>query len=180
MTPAQHRAVRPYGEALQQLAAGEGGEAEMWKDLESLAQLWDQLPELDRLLTHPGVAPQVKDAFLVAALTEKVHPYVLNAVRLLVRRGRASLVPALRTCFLQVTEERGSLVRVVVRTARPLPPAGQDELARRLAGALGRPVALEVEEQPELLAGAELEVAGRRLDATVAGRLSRLAAQLRG
>jgi len=69
---------------------------------------------------------------------------------------------------------------VVVRTARPLSPEIQDKLRARLAEALGREVVLREEAAPELLAGVELMISGRRLDASLRGRLQRLGRALGG
>lgn len=168
-----------YAKAL--LAASqEGGAADrVAQDLLFLRRLQAEVPELLAFLAHPRVDPAAKERLLLA-LDAALHPYTLNLLRLLVRRGRAGLLPALVPAYFAAWEGQGGPVHVVVRTAQPLAPEDQAKLRARLKEALGREVALEEEVAPELLAGVELVIGGKRWDASVRGRLGRLRRALGG
>lgn len=179
-TAVSPRAVQPYAAALYEAAEAIGEHEQVGAALAELAKLWEQTPELKAFLTHPRVPTDAKESFLGEALGDTLHPYIVNTLRLMARRGRAALLPNLRDAFLRAAEERGSLVRAVLHTARTVAPEQLEMLRKQLQSATGRPVVLEVASAPELLAGAELEVAGRRLDASMQGRLARLAEELKG
>jgi F-type H+-transporting ATPase subunit delta len=168
-----------YAQALLEAAQEKGAEKEVAQDLVFLEKLFQEVPELLPFLAHPRVEPILKEEAL-RELGEKVHPYTLSLLRLLVRRGRAGLIPHLASAYFQASEQAGGPVHVVVRTAYPLSPAAQDQLRTRLREALGREVALAEEVAPELLAGAELVISGRRVDASLRGRLARLRRVLGG
>jgi F-type H+-transporting ATPase subunit delta len=167
-----------YAEALYELAEAEGLEERIGEDLARLSELW--LPELELFLAHPRIPAEVGEDLLLRTLAGQVHPYTLNLLRLMVRKGRAGLVPLVRENFLRSAEARGKLTHVRLRSARPLSQAEVAKLRAHLEKALGTRVILWTEEDPELLAGVELLVRGRRLDASLWGRLGRLAAGLRG
>ncbi len=177
---AGERALNRYADALYEAAEAADLEQRVGEELADLAELWERSPELSDFLTHPLVPTNAKEAFIREALGGKLHPYLINTLRLMARRGRAAHFPAVRSAFLRAAEEHGRLVRAVLRTARPLSTQQVDVIKARLGEVTGRTVVLEIISQPDLLAGAELEVAGRRLDASLERRLARLAEELKG
>jgi len=176
---AQETVAKRYAEALYELAGKEGLEDRIGGELARLEGLWRALPELEKFLVHPLIPREAKER-VVEALTDGMHPYVHNLLLLLVRKGRVALLPLIGDQFLEAGEEQGKLVHVLLRIARDLSEGELSRLRARLEKALGKPVALSLERAPELLAGAELVIAGRRLDASVRGKLARLAAGLKG
>lgn len=168
-----------YAQALLEAAREARAEKAVAEDLAFIEDLFRSVPELLAFLAHPRVEPKMKETILQDV--EKVlHPYTRNLLRLLVRHGRAALFPRLSSAYFQALEKAGGPMHVVVRTARPLSPEIQDKLRARLAEALGREVVLREEAAPELLAGLELMISGRRLDASLRGRLQRLSRALGG
>ncbi len=170
--------ARPYAQALYAVGEAEGAVERLREDLALLAALWEG--EVRAFLTHPLVPAPAKEDLLARALADRVHPLTLNLVRLLVRRGRAALLPELGAAFEREEEERGRAYHVGVRTAQPLTPEAREALRRRLATLLGGTVVLDEELDPALLGGAELHVRGRRADASLRGRLEALAHRLGG
>ncbi|MFO8033579.1 MAG: ATP synthase F1 subunit delta [Candidatus Bipolaricaulota bacterium] len=177
---AGQRAVYRYAEALYEAAAAAGEQQRIGEDLVKLVDLWNSIPELSLFLTYPLVPARAKESLLEEALGQIMHPYIVNTLRLMARRGRASSLPEVRSAFLRAAEKHGSLVRALLRSARPVPPQEVELIKAQLGAATGRTIVLEVESAPDLLAGAELEMAGRRLDVSLRRRLARLAEELRG
>ena len=168
-----------YAQALLEAAREAHAEKTVAEDLALLEDLLRSVPELLEFLAHPRVEPKTKEKVL-EDLEKVLHPYTRNLLRLLVRHGRAALLPKLSSAYFQALEKAGGPMHVVVRTARPLSPEIQDKLRARLAEALGREVVLREEAAPELLAGVELMISGKRLDASLRGRLQRLGRALGG
>ena len=168
-----------YAQALLEAAREARAEKLIAEDLAFLEDLFRSVPELLLFLAHPRVEPKMKEKIL-EDVGKVLHPYTRNLLRLLVRHGRAALLPRLSSAYFQALEKAGGPMHVVVRTARPLSPEIQDKLRARLVEALGREVVLREEAAPELLAGLELMISGRRLDASLRGRLQRLGRALGG
>jgi F-type H+-transporting ATPase subunit delta len=169
-----------YAEALYSLAQDEGILDRVGQDLALLRELWNSLPELARFLEHPLVPAKSKEEFFDHALADTLHPYTLNFLKLLARKKRLDYLPLIQRAYLKVAEKEGRLVSVLVRAALPLVEEEFARLRETLEKALGKPVVLEVEEVPELIAGAEIRLLGRRYDLSLSGRLQALAAELKG
>ncbi len=178
--PAQPLAADRYAAALYELATAEDLVTTIGRDLASVGLLWQEVPELADALAHPGIPREVKEGLLQRTLDEAVHPYVINALRMLIRRGRAGALPGMRDAFLSAAEDAGRLVRVVLRLAQPTRTGDIERYRGLVQETLRREIVLEVERDSSLLAGAELVVGGRRLDASLRGRLERLNEQLKG
>lgn len=173
--------ARRYAQALYAVGKAHGVEERLAEDLDLLRSLWEGDPTTaEPLLTHPLLPTETKEAVLERALEGQVHPLTLNLVRLLVRRRRATLLPELQAAFLREREEQEEALYVEVRTAYPLVPEAREALRERLAALLNRPVGVTEVAAPELLAGVELRVQGRRLDASLRGRLRALGHELEG
>jgi len=173
--------ARPYARALYEAAASHGAEQRIAYDVALLRDLWEGGVELAvPFLTHPLIHAPIKEAVLARALGPTLHPLTLNLLRLLVRRGKAVLIPALAPAFFGEEEERGKSLHVVAHTARPLSSEERAALQRRLGETLHRKVLIEERVDPHLLAGIELSVSGRRVEASLQARLTELMAQLKG
>ena len=72
-----------YGEALYDLAKSEGLSHRILQELEVLAESFRREPEFLRLLSAPNVSKAERCAVLDASFEGKVHPYVLNFLKLL-------------------------------------------------------------------------------------------------
>ncbi|MCD6541136.1 ATP synthase F1 subunit delta [Candidatus Bipolaricaulota bacterium] len=169
-----------YAEALYSLAREEGILDRVGEELSRLRALWDSLPEFARFLQHPLIPVELKEGFFDRAFGGRFHPYTLNFLKLLARKKRLGYLPLIQRAFLKVAEKEGRLISATVRSAMPLSEEELSRLRGALEKALGKPVALETEEAPELLAGAEVRLLGRRFDLSLLGRLQALAAELKG
>ncbi|MGH7150189.1 MAG: F0F1 ATP synthase subunit delta, partial [Planctomycetota bacterium] len=83
-------------------------------------------------------------------------------------------LPALAPAFAAEVDRAEGIVRGVVEAAVPLADADLRAIERALGGSLGPRVSLALRVDPALVGGLRIEVAGRRLDATVRGRLAAL------
>lgn len=169
-----------YAEALYEIASEEGLFEEIGGDLSFLVGLWRSIPELPPFLEHPLIPVEEKERFFERALGGKLHPYTLNFLRLLARKGRLGYLPLIQRAFLKEAEKGGRVVSALLRTARPVDEQELEGIKGALEGATGRPVVLETELAPELLAGAELWVGGKRYDHSLRRRLEALAEALEG
>jgi len=168
-----------YAEALHEVAREAGVLDQVGQDLAAMAELWRELPDFKLFLEHPLVPVELKDEFIVRAFSGKIHPYTLNFLRLLAQRKRLGYLPLIREAFLKVSEKKGELVSATLRSAMPLDEREIRRIKEALERALEKPVVLEVEVVPELIAGGELWVKGRRYDLSLRGRLQALAEELK-
>ena len=78
-----------YGESLYTLAREENLSEQIGGELAALRGGFRQAPEFIRLLSSPSLTKAERCQILDDSFRGKVHPYVLNFVRLLIDHGRA-------------------------------------------------------------------------------------------
>ncbi len=169
-----------YAEALHDVAREAGALDRVGRDLAAVAELWRGIPDLGLFLEHPLVPVELKEKFIVKAFSDELHPYTINFLRLLARKKRLGYLLLILEAFLKVSEKEGELISATLRSAMPLEKRDIERIKGALERALGKPVVLEVEMAPELIAGGELWVRGRRYDLSLRGRLQALAEELKG
>ncbi|HET6203690.1 MAG TPA: ATP synthase F1 subunit delta [Planctomycetota bacterium] len=170
------RLVRRYARALFEAAREAGSVPEVARDLERLGAALAAGPFLDSLLD-----PVADRSAKKRALAERVSletPLVRRFVELLLDRRREEVFPLLAGAFALEADRAAGVVRGLVVAARAVPEEDIRALEQVLGASLGSTVRLAVEIDPELVGGIRIDVAGRRLDATVPGRLAALREEL--
>ena len=76
-----------YGEALYTLAQEEGLSKQILDEISVLAQSFHAEPDFIRLLGTPNLSVQERCNILDDSFRGKVHPYVLNFLKILTEKG---------------------------------------------------------------------------------------------
>ena len=161
-----------YGQALYDLAKSENVTKEIFGQLQALCQsITVEEPGFIKLLSAPSLTKQERCQILDDSFRGKVHPYVLNFMKILTEKGYmrhfSGCCEAYRECYYR--DEGILLVQAV--TAVPLTPEQKDKLTKKLAAVTGKKIELRSRIDPEILGGIRLDYDGKRLDDTVAHRL---------
>jgi F-type H+-transporting ATPase subunit delta len=175
----QGAAGRRYAKALFQLASEAGQVAQVRRELDHLATLLAESPELAGVLLQP-LRPVAERRKVLAAVAERMHagPLLRPFYQVLIDHRRLVDLESIRVEFAGLADEQAGLRRAQVRSARPLSEAQLERLRRALAERLGHEVKLEVEIDPELLGGVVAQVGDLLLDGSVRTQLRQLRASL--
>lgn len=160
-----------YGEALYDLAKSEGLSHRILQELEVLAESFRREPEFLRLLSAPNVSKAERCAVLDASFEGKVHPYVLNFLKLLTEKGYARHFADCCAAYRTHYNLDNGILPVRAVTAVPLNQAQTQKLTAKLSELTGKTVQLTNHVDPEILGGVRLDYDGKRLDDTVSHRL---------
>ncbi len=166
------RLLRRYARALFETAREGNAVAGVGRDLGSIATALADPSLASTVLRASGDRASKKQAFDRAALLET--PLTRTFVDFLFQRRREGILPALAPAFAAEVDRAEGIVRGVVEAAVPLGDADLRAIERALDGSVGARVSLALRVEPALVGGLRIEVAGRRLDATVRGRLAAL------
>lgn len=131
-----------------------------------------------RLVDSPAILLVERERMLEEALGAHLAPPPLNLVRLLVRRGRASLLPQVAREFHRLANRREGIVEATVTSAVPLSEAELAAVRASLEAVTGARVALASEVDEGVIGGLVARVGDRLIDSSVRGRLQRLRDQL--
>jgi F-type H+-transporting ATPase subunit delta len=170
--------ARIYGEAMLALAEAQGQGDELLAELEALADLVARTPELASFLASPVVDVRARQEVLEKALQGRASDLLLDSLQVVNRHGRLGLLPAIAVAYRAAQRERRGLVDARVVTAVPLTAKWRAGVEAAIAHYTGKRPELAEEIDPALLGGMVVEVEGKKMDTSLAGRLRSFAREL--
>ncbi len=168
-----------YGEALYTLATEEGLSAEIQKELAVLRESFQAEPDFCALLASPALAKPERCQILDESFRGKVHPYVLNFLKILTERGYLRHFHHCCDAYTNHYYQDHGILPVTAVTAAALSQAQAEKLRQKLHQLTGKQIELHCQVNPAVLGGIRLDYQGQRLDGTVAHRLDNLREHLK-
>lgn len=168
-----------YGDALYSLARSEGIEERILEEAEALNECFDADPQYLTLIGNPALPREEREGLIDAALRERVHPYLLNFVKLIAVRGGAGEFSACVKRFRENEYRDHGIAVAQAVTARPLTDEQRAALTRKLQALTGKTILLETRTDASLLGGVRVNVEGRTYDNTLRNRIDEIGQALR-
>lgn len=170
-----------YASALFELARERDTLDAVAADLETLAAMLDESPELDRALKSPVVKHDVK-AGIVRVLGDKAGFDDLTGrfLGVLGEQERLDLLAEMVAAFAALLADHRGEATVEVVSAVPLAPEQAEAVREMAATSLGKSVQLKTAVDPELLGGLVVRLGSRMIDASVRTKLRHLELAMRG
>jgi F-type H+-transporting ATPase subunit delta len=169
--------ARRFAEAAFELAAANDSHDAWARDLEVAARLLGD-ERVSRVLDNPSIPLRDREDLVARLLDRRVAKPVANLVRLLARRGRTELLPAISREFHRLLNEERGIVEAVVTSAKPLGREDREAVRDRVEAMTGQKVELQDAVDESLIGGLTVRIGDRLLDASIRGRLERLRQQL--
>ena len=167
---------RPYARAAFELAKGAGAVAD-WSRKLAFATLVAENPQAAALIHSPRIAPaQLQTLFLPQA--EAADSAFALFIAQLVGNRRIELVAEITAQFEQLKRESERVLRVRVTTAVALESTQASAIGAALKKRFDRDIEIEAQVDAGVLGGAVIHAEGLVIDASVRGRLQRLAQTL--
>ena len=160
-----------YGEALYDLARSEGLDAQILQELSVLNASFGQEPEFLRLLAAPNVSKEERCQILDGSFRDKVHPYVLNFMKILTEKGYPRHFSDCYNAYRVHFNADHGILPVKAVSAVALTEDQSARLCEKLQKITGKTIELTNRVDPDVLGGIRLDYDGKRLDDTVSHRL---------
>jgi len=171
--------ARRYAKALFEIGVADGSFERYGKELDDLAKVYDDAPDLRVALENPMVKVTEKQAVLSRILPRVApSPQMGRFANLLLERGRLGLLRGIARAYRQLADARAGQVRARVTSAKPLGEPELDRVRRALEARTGRKVIIETAVDPELIGGVVARVGDLVLDGSVRARLGELRQKL--
>ena len=167
-----------YGQALYDLAKAEGLSDEILQQTEVLREAFDREPDLLRLLAAPNLSKNERCGILDDSFQEKIHPYLLNFLKILTEKGYSRQFPYCAEAYREHYNLDHGILPVKAVTAIPLTPEQSRKLCEKLSAVTGKTIVIQNRVEPGILGGIRLDYDGKRLDDTVAHRLDAIRGML--
>ena len=168
-----------YGQGLYALAKEEGLEEALLQQLQVLNSCFAQQPEYLKLLASHTLPKQERTALLEEGFRERVHPYVLNFLKLLTEKGYIRQFGSCCRVFQEQYYADKGILEVHAVSAVPLTQEQKQRLTEKLTAITGKQIALVCRETKAVLGGIRLNYDGMQVDGTVQGRLESIGRQLK-
>jgi F-type H+-transporting ATPase subunit delta len=172
--------ARNYAETLLELARRQGAGA-----VEEYAAAMQLLADavsgarVREFLSTPRIRPEARKEALGAALRGRVPELFLRFVMVVVDKRRQALLPEIADEYQRLVDELMGRVRVQVAISHEPDAALQEQVARSLAGRLGKTVIPTFRVDPSLLGGIVVRYGDEILDGSLRTRAANLRRRLK-
>ena len=160
-----------YGESLYELAKEENLTKLIGQQLAVLQASYRQEPDFIRLLSSPNLTKAERCQILDDSFRGKVHPYLLNFMKILTEKGYMRYFSDCCDAYTQHYDQDNGILRVSAVTAVALSPEQTEKLTQKLSQITGKEIVLRNRIDSAVLGGVRLDYDGQRLDDTVSHRL---------
>ena len=160
-----------YGESLYELAREESLDKQIGEQIAVMQTAFRQEPDFVRLLSSPNLTKAERCQILDSSFRGKVHPYVLNFMKILTEKGYIRYFCDCCDAYTARYNQDHNILTVTAVTAVALSPAQTEKLTQKLSRITGKQIALRNRIESNVLGGMRLDYDGQRLDDTVSHRL---------
>lgn len=166
--------ARPYARAAFEHAR-EHDALESWSAQLGALAVAASDPRVDQLLRDPRQSRERHGAILQYVLGDQLDAAASNLVRLLADNGRLAALPDIADEFERLRAQAENRVDAEAVAAHELDAAQQERLAEALGRRLDRQIRLTTRVDEQLIGGVLVRAGDWVIDASVRGRLQRLA-----
>jgi len=169
-----------YARALFDVARQERADLDhIEQELGGFVALFEQHSNLKKILLNPAI-PVTRKRATMLELTARAasSPVVAKLLALLAERDRLILLPDLLASYRERVLDYRQIVRAEVTTAAPIADDKADAIARRLASATGRKVALKTSVDPAIIGGLVARIGSIVYDASITRQLEKMRQRL--
>ena len=160
-----------YGGALYELAAAEELSEEILEQLQALSKSFAEDPAFVKLLCAHSLSKTERCRILDDSFAGKVHPYVLNFLKILTEKGYMRQFPDCCKAYLVRYHKDNNILPVTAVTAVALSQEQAARLKEKLEKLTEKTVELTNRMDPNVLGGVRLDFDGKSIDDTLAHRL---------
>ena len=165
------QAANTYAQALYDLVKDEGLGKTVLEELSVLKRVFSENPEYSKLLSAPDLPKQERCNILDEAFRGKVHPYVLNFLKILTEKGYIRQFPDCCDAYRGFYNEDNGILVVKAVSAITLSDAQKQKLTEKLESITGKQIDLQCSIDAAQLGGLRLSYDGKQVDGTVKNRL---------
>lgn len=168
-----------YAEALINIAVEKNSIQEYQQELGVIEGIYSEDAGFRNFLMNPQNETAVKKSIIQKVFDGKIRPEVISFIKLLLDKGRMTNLPGIYREFVQLADEKRSILSINITSAVPLSSTQLDTITekyRKLYEASA--VKAEIKIDPGLIGGVRIAIGDKLIDGTVKGKLKALQAIL--
>ncbi|MFK7769689.1 MAG: ATP synthase F1 subunit delta [Mariniblastus sp.] len=166
-----------YAKALLAFGQDSNNVDQLVDELNSVAGVVNDLPELKSALESPRIASEAKSKMLDKAFGSKVDKGLLNFLKVIGNKGRYDCLGAIADSANKMKDEMSGRVQAMLISAAEVDDSVKDGIAERLSTKLGKKVSLQSEVDPSIIGGMVIRIGDTVYDGSVVNQLAQVRAK---
>jgi len=164
--------AKRYAKALFNLGLEQGQVEQYGQELDDFVRLFGELPELADAIQNP-LYPEATRMSVFMTIADKVEmrPIMRSFLRLLVEKKRVQNLGEIKDYYHKLIDEHANIARARIKAATPLDDQSIQDIAASLEKMTGKKIAIEFEQDPQLIGGVLAEIGDLVLDGSVRRQL---------
>jgi F-type H+-transporting ATPase subunit delta len=163
--------AKRYATALLKVTDAEGSTEETESFLMALKDAYTSQKEFRAVLAQPRVPRAMKKRLLAKIFEGKAKKSFINFLELLVDKNRQDILPDIADMFDRLSDASRGVVKMTVKSWRPLTEAQRRELQSKLERLTGKKIAIDARVDPAVRGGMLVMYGDTVIDGSVAHRL---------
>lgn len=162
-----------YAKGLLKFSNERGVSLNLYKDAFSLIQILKESKSLNDLMENPSIENSEKLKILEKSLSDKIHPYFIEFLRMVIIRGRFEHTLNALYLFRDLYRKQNDILEVQVESVERLSDTELMEIESFVQKKFNKKTEMSTIIKPQLIAGYIVIVEGKIMDFSVSGQLSR-------
>ena len=161
-----------YARALLKSATDAKIEADVYKEMQTLAKSYTEVPQLRQTIDNPMLSKDTKQQLLLTAVGEKPCELTKAFISLVLKEDRENVMQFIANSYVTLYRQQKNVIRGRLITAAAVSPATEQTMRQMVESKTNGTVEFETEVNPDIIGGFILEYDTYRMDASVKSKLN--------
>jgi F-type H+-transporting ATPase subunit delta len=161
-----------YARALLKSATDAKIETDVYKEMQTLAKTYVEVPQLKQTIDNPMLSKDTKQKLLLTAVGEKPCELTKAFISLVLKEDRENVMQFIANSYVTLYRQQKNVIRGRLITAAAVSPATEQKMRQMVESKTNGTVEFETEVNPDIIGGFILEYDTYRMDASVKSKLN--------
>ena len=168
-----------YARALLKSATDAKIEVDVYKEMQTLAKTYAEVPQLRQTIDNPMLSKDSKQELLLTAVGQKPSELTKAFISLVLKEDRENVMQFIAHSYVTLYRRQKNVIRGRLITAAAVSPATEQKMRQMVESKTNGTVEFESEVNPDIIGGFILEYDTYRMDASVKSKLNSILNTLR-
>lgn len=151
----------------------------VYREMQTLAKSYIQVPELRFTIDNPLLSKDSKEQLFTVAVGGSPCALTQAFIRLVLKEDRESVMQFMANSYITLYRKQKNVIRGKLTTATAVAPATEQKMRQMVERKTNGTVEFETEVNPDIIGGFILEYDTYRMDASVKNKLNNILTQLK-
>lgn len=167
-----------YARALLKYSTEACLEAQVYQDMQAIAESYIEVPELRLTIDNPMLDKESKEALMITAAGREVTTITKDFIKLVLKEDRENVMQFIANSYITLYRKQKNIIRGKLITAAEVTPAMEQKMRLLVENNSNGTVEFETEVKPDIVGGFILEYDTYRMDASVKSKLNSILSKL--